>query len=44
MSQSNQGTITQIIGPVIDVEFAEGELPAVYHALKLERSNGQTLT
>jgi F-type H+-transporting ATPase subunit beta len=44
MSQSNQGIITQIIGPVIDVEFAEGQLPAVYHALKLERSNGQILT
>jgi F0F1-type ATP synthase beta subunit len=24
----------QIIGPVIDVEFPEGELPAIYNALK----------
>ncbi len=39
-----QGTITQIIGPVIDVQFAEGELPKVYNALKLTRENGQILT
>ncbi len=44
MSQSSQGIITQIIGPVIDVEFTEGQLPAVYSALKLERENGQVLT
>jgi F-type H+-transporting ATPase subunit beta len=28
------GFVTQIIGPVIDVEFPEGELPAIYNALK----------
>jgi F-type H+/Na+-transporting ATPase subunit beta len=31
----NTGTIKQVIGPVIDVEFASGELPAMYNALKL---------
>ena len=25
----NEGLITQIIGPVIDVEFAQGELPEI---------------
>lgn len=30
------GTITQIIGPVVDVEF-EGNPPPIYHALELER-------
>ena len=29
------GTIKQVIGPVIDVEFPSGELPAMYNALKL---------
>src|SRR5437867_6827619 len=29
------GRITQIIGPVIDVEFADGNLPAIYNALQL---------
>jgi F-type H+/Na+-transporting ATPase subunit beta len=27
------GTITQVIGPVVDVEFAPGELPRIYDAL-----------
>ena len=29
----NEGLITQIIGPVIDVEFQQGELPEIYNAL-----------
>ncbi|MGV7221635.1 MAG: F0F1 ATP synthase subunit beta [Nitrospinales bacterium] len=32
----NQGTITQIIGPVIDVRFKEGELPALYNAIRIK--------
>ncbi|MDD5568952.1 MAG: hypothetical protein PHG23_00880, partial [Candidatus Pacebacteria bacterium] len=28
--------ITQIIGPVIDVEFEENKVPALYNALKVE--------
>lgn len=31
----NTGKIAQIIGPVIDVEFPDGQLPEIYHALKL---------
>ncbi|MBE7524776.1 F0F1 ATP synthase subunit beta [Patescibacteria group bacterium] len=31
-----QGMITQIIGPVVDVRFDDG-LPAIYHALRIER-------
>ena len=31
----NEGLITQIIGPVIDVEFQQGELPNIYDALKI---------
>jgi len=29
----NTGTITQVIGNVIDVEFSEGQLPLIYTAL-----------
>jgi len=29
----NKGTIVQVIGPVVDVEFSEGASPAVYNAL-----------
>jgi F-type H+-transporting ATPase subunit beta len=31
----NKGKITQVIGPVIDVEFEAGKLPEIYHALKV---------
>ncbi len=30
------GTIVQIVGPVVDVRFPAGELPAIYNALKLK--------
>ncbi|APF19775.1 ATP synthase subunit beta [Caldithrix abyssi DSM 13497] len=39
----NKGRIRQIIGPVIDVEFKEGELPQIYNALKITRQDGTTL-
>lgn len=38
-----KGTITQIIGPVIDVEFADNALPAIYNAL-LVPFEGKTIT
>ncbi len=31
------GKVIQITGPVIDVEFPPGELPAIYNALEVER-------
>ena len=31
----NKGKITQVIGPVVDVEFEAGRLPEIYHALKI---------
>jgi len=38
------GKISQIIGPVIDVEFAsESELPKIYDSLEIKRDNGTTL-
>ena len=30
------GTVTQIFGPVVDVRFPAGQLPAIYNALKVE--------
>jgi len=30
------GKITQVIGPVVDVEFPAGELPAIYNALEVQ--------
>src|SRR3990170_6871844 len=31
----NEGQIVQVIGPVVDVEFEPGKLPAIYHALRV---------
>jgi len=31
-----QGSVTQIIGPVLDIEFPSGQLPKVFNALKLQ--------
>lgn len=36
----NEGLITKIIGPVIDVEFQSGELPEIYTALNINKEDG----
>ena len=36
MTKSSKGKIVQIIGTVVDVEFNEGELPALFNALEVE--------
>jgi F-type H+-transporting ATPase subunit beta len=33
------GSVVQVIGPVLDVEFAAEDLPDIYNALKLETTN-----
>jgi F-type H+-transporting ATPase subunit beta len=40
----SHGKITQVIGPVIDVEFPVGQLPAIYNALqmKVNHESGST--
>ena len=35
MAEKNVGKIVQVIGPVIDVEFEAGHLPAIYNALRV---------
>ncbi|MEI8128209.1 MAG: F0F1 ATP synthase subunit beta [bacterium] len=40
----NEGLISQIIGPVIDVEFQQGELPEIYNALKITKDDGTIVT
>ena len=39
----NEGLITQIIGPVIDVEFQQGELPEIYTALNITCDDGHVV-
>ena len=42
---ANFGTVTQVIGPVIDVMFEGGKenIPPIYNALKVLRDNGEEL-
>ncbi|HZR84825.1 MAG TPA: F0F1 ATP synthase subunit beta [Candidatus Binatia bacterium] len=35
MATENIGRITQVIGPVVDVEFDDGKLPPIFNALKI---------
>ena len=38
-----EGKISQIIGPVVDVDFPEGDLPAILDALTVNRPDGTKL-
>jgi F-type H+-transporting ATPase subunit beta len=40
MARNSIGTITQVIGPVVDVHF-DGELPAILNALHVDRSGAK---
>jgi len=39
-TQQNIGYVTQIIGPVLDIKFSEGNLPAIYTAIKIALADG----
>ncbi len=34
-----EGKVIQIIGPVVDVEFPDGKLPAIYNSLRIKRKD-----
>jgi len=36
----NKGYVTQIIGPVLDIQFSEGKLPPIYSAIKIQLEDG----
>jgi len=36
----NKGYVTQIIGPVLDIQFPEGTLPPIYSAVKIALEDG----
>ena len=33
------GKIKQVMGPVVDVEFSAGKMPAIYTALKVKKNS-----
>ncbi len=43
MSEKHIGTVVQIMGPVLDIRFKDGELPELLNAVKVE-ANGRALT
>jgi F-type H+-transporting ATPase subunit beta len=36
----NKGYVTQIIGPVLDIKFTEGQLPPIYSAIRIPLEDG----
>jgi F-type H+-transporting ATPase subunit beta len=38
----NKGYVTQIIGPVLDLKFPDGNLPPIYSAVKIELEDGSS--
>ena len=38
----NKGYVTQIIGPVLDIKFSEGNLPPIYSAISIIVDNGES--
>ncbi len=43
MSDASAGNVVQVIGPVVDVEFPDGEVPEIYDALAIDREDGSRL-
>ena len=39
-NNSNKGYVTQIIGPVLDIEFSSGNLPPIYSAVEILLEDG----
>ncbi|HLE55696.1 MAG TPA: F0F1 ATP synthase subunit beta [Rhodothermia bacterium] len=44
MPKGTRGTVVQIIGPVIDVEFPADQLPEIFNAIELHREDGTKIT
>ena len=44
MAEKNKGKITQIIGAVLDIRFAEGQLPEINEAIVIPLKDGDSLT
>ena len=43
MAVKNIGKITQVIGAVLDVKYAEGQLPQINEAIEVTRKDGSKL-
>ena len=43
MSEQHVGKVVQVMGAVLDVRFAEGELPALLHAMEVDMPEGKLI-
>ena len=43
MAQGTIGKVVQVMGPVVDVDFAGQDLPEIYYALEIDRENADKL-
>ena len=41
-TDTGNGKIVQVIGPVVDVEFPPGKLPNIFNALTISQGSGET--
>ena len=39
MEKHNIGTVVQVIGPVLDIRFADGELPNLLSAIEIQNGD-----
>jgi F-type H+-transporting ATPase subunit beta len=42
MAEQSTGKVVAIIGPVLDIQFPEGKLPAIYNAVRVEDAGKET--
>ncbi|MBN1660771.1 MAG: F0F1 ATP synthase subunit beta [Anaerolineae bacterium] len=40
MSEESRGRVAQVLGPVVDLEFPDGNLPEIHHAVLIPRDGG----
>ena len=43
LETTNKGYVTQIIGPVLDIEFPDGNLPPIYTAISVKTDQGTNI-
>jgi len=41
MSEQNVGKVAQVIGPVVDLQFSEGNLPSILNAINIHNPNSE---
>ena len=43
MSEKNIGTVIQVIGPVLDIKFKSGKLPALLNAIEIDNNGSKVV-